>query len=80
MRANGQTFIQEAVNVMAKVSKEDCLSVDDAALAVDCSRATLYNYMNILGVQRFKFAFDRHTYIQKSEVERIKEFVRENRS
>jgi predicted DNA-binding transcriptional regulator AlpA len=64
---------------MAKVTKEECLSIDQAAAEVGCSRATLYNYMNILGIQRYKFPFDRHTYVLKEDVERIKQFVEQYR-
>jgi hypothetical protein len=64
---------------MANVTKEDCLSIEDAAKDVKCSKATLYNYMNILGVQRYKFSFDRRTYVAKSDVIRIKQFVEEHK-
>jgi hypothetical protein len=65
---------------MAKVAKEDCLNIDDAAHEIGSSKATLYNYMNILGVQRYKFSFDRRTYVSKADVERIKRFLEENRN
>ena len=66
--------------VMAKVTKDDCLTIEQAMSEVKCSKATLYNYMNFLGIQRQKFPYDRRAYILKSDVERIKQFVEENRS
>jgi hypothetical protein len=64
---------------MANIAKEDCLTIEQAAKEVKCSKATLYNYMNILGVQRYKFPFDRHTYVAKLDVGRIKQFVDDHR-
>lgn len=64
---------------MAKVTKDDCMTIEQAMSAVKCSKATLYNYMNFLSIQRQKFPFDRRAYILKSDVERIKQFVEENR-
>ncbi len=64
---------------MANIAKEDCLTIEQAANEVKCSKATLYNYMNILGIQRYKFPFDRHTYVAKSDVNHIKQFIGEHR-
>ena len=64
---------------MARVTRGDCLTIEQAMAEVGCSRATLYNYMNFLGIERQKFPFDRRAYILKSDVERIKQFVEENR-
>ncbi len=64
---------------MAKITKDDCVTIEQAMSEVGCSRATLYNYMNFLGIQRQKFPFDRRAYILKSDVERIKQFVEGNR-
>lgn len=65
---------------MAQVEKEDCASVDEAANTLRISRATLYNYMNLLGVQRYRFPFNRRTYIMKDEVDRIRKFMQENKT
>jgi ACT domain-containing protein len=67
------------MKVMAKITKSDCMTIEQAMQEVECSRATLYNYMNFLGIQRQKFPFDRRAYVLKSDVERIKQFVDENR-
>ena len=74
-----QTLISRSVVRMQKVNKEDCLTIEQAAAAVGSSKATLYNYMNILGIQRLKFPFDRRTYVMKVDVERMRRFVEENR-
>ena len=66
--------------MMQKVEKEDCLTIEQAEAAIGRSKATLYNYMNFLSIQRYKFPFDRRTYLLKSDVERIKRFVEENQS
>lgn len=65
--------------MMAKIEKEDCLTIEQTITAVGVSKASLYNYMNFLGVQRQKFPFDRRSYLLKSDVERIKQFVKTNR-
>lgn len=65
---------------MTRVTKEDCLTIEQAATEVGCSKATLYNYMNILGIQRIKFPFDRRSYVTKADIERIKQFLEENKS
>lgn len=76
----GQTPVEERiVYVMAKVTKEDCLTVDEAAREAGTTRQTLYTYMNVLGVQKYGFPFDRKTYILKEDVEKIKELIAQNR-
>ena len=72
----GQTLVDlEAVMVMAQVTQDDCLSVDDAAANLGISRATLYNYMNIINAQRYRFRLDRKTYITKVDIGRIRELM-----
>jgi predicted DNA-binding transcriptional regulator AlpA len=77
---NGQTLTEESITShMAKVRKEDCLTVDQATEETGVTRQTLYTYLNVLNIQRFRFPRDRHTYILKEDVERIKELLEENR-
>ena len=64
---------------MANIAKEECLTVDQAALELGISRATPYTHLNYLGVQRHKFPFDRRTYVLKTDIERVKQFIEENR-
>jgi len=70
---------QEIIFRMAKLQKSDCMSIDEAAEYLRISRATLYNYMNVLGVQRLKFPFDRKAYVTKSDIESVRTFVEQNR-
>ena len=65
---------------MAETIKEDCMTIEQATTEVSVSKASLYNYMNFLGIQRQKFPFDRRSYLLKSDVARIKQFVEANRS
>jgi transposase len=64
---------------MATANKTDCTSIDEATKIAGVSRATLYNYMNVLGVQRIKFPFDRKSYILKSDLDRVRSFIEQNR-
>lgn len=75
-----QILRQEAVVAVAKIAREDCLTIDEARDSLKVSRAMIYNYLNFLAVQRHKFPFDRKTYILKLDVERIRQFIQENRS
>ena len=65
---------------MAKATKDDCMTIEQAMSEVKCSKASLYNYMNFLGIERQKFPFDRRAYVLKTDVEHIRRFVEENRS
>jgi predicted DNA-binding transcriptional regulator AlpA len=60
-------------------NKDECTSIDQAADIAGVSRATLYNYMNVLGVQRIKFPFDRKAYITNSDLERVRKFIEQNK-
>jgi hypothetical protein len=71
---------REAIVYMAQIRKEDCLTIEEAKDYLGFSKASLYNYMNALGIQRHKFPFDRRTYVLRTDVERIKRFVEGNRS
>jgi hypothetical protein len=72
----GQTLMkQEPIVIMAKISKDDCIPLEDAMKAIGKSKATLYNYMNALDIQRHKFAYDRKTYILKGDLDRLLKFI-----
>lgn len=64
---------------VAELQKEDCLTIEEAWKNLKKTKATLYNYMNILRVQRHRFPFDRKTYITKTDFERIKQFMKERK-
>ncbi len=65
--------------IVAKVSREDCLTLDQVVEDLGMSRAMLYNYLNFLKIQRHKFPFDRRSYILKSDVDQIRRFMEENK-
>jgi transposase len=62
-----------------QITKEQCSSIEEASKQLKVSKATLYNYMNILNIQRLRFGFDRKTYIKNEDVKRIQEFTEKNR-
>lgn len=67
--AGGQILTQE----IRMAEKDDCFTVEQAMEELNMSKSKLYNYINFLGIQRFRFPFDRKTYVLKSDVRRIKE-------
>ena len=73
----GQTLAQEPF--MAQISRDECLTIEQAMRETKCSRGTFYTYLNYLQIQRHKFPFDRRAYISKWDLERIKQFITENR-
>ncbi|GAC1426102.1 MAG: hypothetical protein NVS4B1_02700 [Ktedonobacteraceae bacterium] len=54
------------------------MTIEQATTEVGVSKASLYNYINLLGIQRQKLPFDRCAYLLKSDVVRIKQFVEAN--
>lgn len=75
----GQTFLKGPLRFMSQISKDDCITVDQAMKEANVSRGTFYNYMNYLNVQRHKFPFDRKAYILLRDLDRIRQFVKETR-
>jgi hypothetical protein len=65
--------------VMSEVKKVDCTSVEDSLKDLGVSRNTLNTYMNVLGVTKYKFPFDRRNYITKIDLERVRQFIVENK-
>lgn len=75
-RMKGKALLEyEATNNVTKIEKEDCLTVDQAAEKLNVSRASLYGYMNVIDVQRYRFRRDRHTYISKRDLARIEDYI-----
>lgn len=62
---------------VSELQKEDCLTTEQAWKTLGKTKATLYNYMNILRIQRHRFPFDRKTYITKADFQRIEQFMKE---
>ncbi len=52
---------------------EEYVTLDDAAAEVGLKRPSIYYYITELDIKRYRFKFHRHSYIKRSDVERIKE-------
>ena len=48
------------------------MTLDEAAKAVGLKRPSLYFYIKKLGIERKKFSNNRHQWISRADVERIK--------
>lgn len=55
------------------------VSIPLALSLIGCNYRTLNAILNLLEVKRFKFSFDRRSYILKSDVERLERFKEEKR-
>lgn len=69
--------INQRVKIMEQLRREDCVTVDDAAIALKYSKASVYAFMNLLGVERRRFPRSRRTWIAKNDVERIRKYIDE---
>jgi len=67
------------LNSMSDVKKVDCISIESSLEELKVSRNTLHTYMNVLGVTKYKFPFDRRNYITKIDFERVRQFIQENK-
>ncbi len=65
---------------MSGIRKEDCITTKDALEALGVSRASFFNYMAILRVDRHKFSLDKNMYISRADFERLKSFTESRRS
>ncbi len=52
---------------------EKYLTMEEAAQAVGCKRASLYNYMKALGITAHKFDFSKKHYLAAEDVERMRD-------
>jgi ACT domain-containing protein len=64
---------------MGKLKKADCISVVQAVNEIGVARNTLYSYMRMLGVARYKFPLDKRAYITLVDFERVRLAIAENR-
>lgn len=71
MAIGGQILTQE----IRMAEKSDCFTIEQAMEELHTNKPKLYNYINILGIQRIRFPFDRKTYVLKSDIARIKEHM-----
>ena len=49
-----------------------CIWLEDAARSLGVTRATVYYYMEALGIKKIKFPLDKRAYLATSDFERIK--------
>ena len=49
------------------------LSIDDAAKAIGWNRATVYKYVDELGMKKYKFRLNRKTFLAAADVEKLKQ-------
>jgi DNA-binding MurR/RpiR family transcriptional regulator len=52
---------------------QEYLSIDDAAKAIGWNRATVYKYVDELGMKKYKFRLNRRTYLAAADVEKLKQ-------
>lgn len=74
---NRQNLIVE--QLMGDLKKSDCISFENALKEVGVVKNTLNAYLNALGVAKHKFPLDKRVYITKSDFERVKQAIEENR-
>ncbi len=51
---------------------KEYMTLDEAAAAIGIKRPSVYHYIKKLHLQRHNFAYNRHTYLARADVERIK--------
>ncbi len=56
---------------------KEYMTLDEAAKAVGIKRPTIYHYIKKLDLSRLYFPFNRHAYLSRRDVERIKD-IRES--
>lgn len=64
---------------MEGLKKSDCISFEDALKQTGVVKNTLNSYLNAFGVAKHKFPLDRRVYVTKSDFERVKQAIEENR-
>jgi len=74
---NRQNLIAE--KLMGDLKKSDCISMENALKEAGVVKNTLNAYLNALGVPKHKFPLDKRVYITKSDFERVKQTIEENR-
>lgn len=55
-------------------NKKEFVTLQEAAAYTGIKRATIYRYLEDLGIKPQKFGRDRHAYISLVEAERLKEY------
>ena len=54
--------------------EKEFMTLDEAAMYLEVTRPTLYNYINDLDIKTQKFKRDRKAYLTSADILRIKEY------
>lgn len=54
------------------MDEKEYMTLDEVARSVGLKRPSLYYYIKKLSIDRRKFPYNRHTYIAREDVERIR--------
>lgn len=60
-------------NTVNRKELPEYLSIDEAAQAIGWNRATLYKWVEELGIKKHKFKLNKKTYIAAADVLRLQE-------
>ena len=52
--------------------QQSYIPLEDAAMQLEVTRATLYYYLRTLSIPKHKFPLDRHVYMTMADFERIR--------
>lgn len=55
------------------INGQEYLSIDDAAEYIGWNRATVFEWVKTLGMEKHKFLRNRKTYLKASDVKRLKQ-------
>ena len=59
---------------MTEEQEQDYVTLQQAADQAGIKRATVYNYVNDLGIKTWKFGRDRRAYVTQADAKRLKEY------
>ena len=59
--------------MVENMESPEYLSIDDAAKAIGWNRATVYKYVDELGMRKYKFRLNRKTFLVAAGVEKLKQ-------
>jgi len=54
--------------------ENEYMALEEAAAYIGVKRATIYNYLNDLGIQTFSAGRDRRAYITRADAEQLKAY------
>lgn len=56
----------------AHQTNQQYIALDEVASELGVNRSTIYYYLRLFGIETKKFPLDRHTYMARTDLERIK--------